>query len=468
MSIRKRLIITSKDQNPDSGNDLLSEKADSGVFSKIFGGASGVSDVRLSLRSLVFGLALLTGLIGFLVFQTFFATAGPQVESLNKPSVSTQSAKNGKTQFFLGIDTSDFDIRVDVLDQTRRLDALLTSIGFTPETVVDLLEEARKKDIETLEKGHEVQIFTAKDGRKERSVLWYKISPDRLAEIKGAPFPQVNIHMLNSYTKVRAAGGIIKTSLWEAVLDRGIHYQMLDRINEALKWSVDLYHLDVGDKFKLVYDENWVENELISVGKLHAVYLETDGKEYFAYLIDNISEPGYYDKVGKPVRRTFLKAPLQYGRISSYFSAERLHPILGDVRSHGGTDYAAPTGTPILAVADGEVLVESENPNNGMFVKIRHDQIYQTQYLHMSRFAEGLQAGARVKQGQVIGYVGQTGLATGPHVCYRFSKNGVEIDPLKENIDQPVILTLEEKDRFYETRDSFAPILRRIVYFKEI
>ncbi len=354
------------------------------------------------------------------------------------------------------------------MDNDRSLGPLLTGLGFPALLRADMLEEAGKKELSTLKKGHALQIFRPKDGTKERTIVVYEISPDRIAEIKAAPFPQVNIHLRNTYTKLRSAGGIIKTTLWEAVLDRGIHYQVLDRMNEALKWSVDLYHLNTGDKFKVIYDEYWVDDELVSIGKLHAVYLKTGGKEYYAFLLDDVSEPGYYDQTGKPVRRTFLKAPLKYGRISSYFSPERLHPVLGDVRAHKGTDYAAPAGTPILAVADGDVETVSETANNGKFVKIRHDAVYETQYLHMSGFAEGMKAGLRVQQGQVIGFVGQTGLATGPHVCYRFWKNGEQVDPRLEAIDQPVLMTLREEDYFLQQKDSLLPLLRKVIYFEGI
>jgi murein DD-endopeptidase MepM/ murein hydrolase activator NlpD len=181
----------------------------------------------------------------------------------------------------------------------------------------------------------------------------------------------------------------------------------------------------------------------------------------------------FYDENGNALKRSFLEKPLKYGRLSSKFNKNRLHPVLKVAKAHLGTDFAAPQGTPIIATADGVILEASFSKYNGNYVKVKHDKMYTTQYLHMSKFAKGLKRGTKVKQGQIIGYVGATGLATGPHVCYRFWKNGTQVDPFRENLKFARALDPSDQRRFSSqlniVNNEFAKIRpwNHTNYFKE-
>jgi murein DD-endopeptidase MepM/ murein hydrolase activator NlpD len=164
------------------------------------------------------------------------------------------------------------------------------------------------------------------------------------------------------------------------------------------------------------------------------------------------------------MKRAFLKAPVKFSRISSRYSNRRFHPVLKRYKGHYGTDYAAPHGTPIVAVANGVVTATSYTKNNGNYVKLRHDDVYETQYLHMQRFARGIRPGVHVSQGDVIGYVGATGLATGPHVCFRFWKNGRQVDHLRENLPPPEPMPDEDIPAFEKVKADILPFLRDPVY----
>jgi len=256
-------------------------------------------------------------------------------------------------------------------------------------------------------------------------------------------------------TELKAAGGKIEGSLWQAMTDAGMGNELADKMEDALQWSVDFHHFQKGDEFKLVYDQHYVEGKDAGVGRVYAAYYKSEKKEHHAIYYEGGKYKGYYDLKGRPMRNAFLKAPLRASRISSYFNLQRFHPILRRVRPHFGTDYAAPHGTPIMSIGDGTVLKASYTGGNGNFVKIRHNKTYESQYLHMSRFAKGIRPGSHVSQGQVIGYVGSTGLATGPHVCFRFWMNGKQVNHLKLNLPDPDPLPASEMEQFKVIRDKY-------------
>jgi len=232
-------------------------------------------------------------------------------------------------------------------------------------------------------------------------------------------------------TRHREVSGLVESSLFDAIEDNGLSMDLAVKLEEAFECAVDFFHLRKGDYFKIVFDEDFINGESIGVRNVHAAQFHHVKKDFYAIAFEQNGRLAYFDEQGNSMRRAFLKAPLKYTRISSRFSKSRFHPVLKYYRAHLGTDYAAPSGTPIYAVGDGVVEKACHEGGNGNNVKIRHNHVYQTQYLHMSRFAKGIRAGAHVTQGQLIGYVGSTGLATGPHLCFRFWKNGQQVDALR-------------------------------------
>jgi murein DD-endopeptidase MepM/ murein hydrolase activator NlpD len=224
----------------------------------------------------------------------------------------------------------------------------------------------------------------------------------------------------------------IQTTVFKALEDAKLSPLLATKMAEIMQYSFDFFKVKKGDIFKLVYDEQLSGHESISVSNIHAMSFEHDEKLFYAFQHEVNGKVNYYDQNGDALQKAFLRAPLKFSRISSGYTNSRFHPILKIYRPHQGIDYAAPTGTPIYTIGDGDVVEMGYNGGNGNYVKVKHNKTYTTQYLHMSKFAKDLKKGSQVKQGDVIGYVGSTGLATGPHLCFRFWKNGEQINPAKD------------------------------------
>ena len=327
------------------------------------------------------------------------------------------------------------------------------------------------RDILRLEQSAE-DIFSLRKIRSNKNLIF--ISKDSCA------FPECMIYEPSAYNYVRyhlddlecveiidrpiekeydMFGGYVETSLWNALIGNGHSPAVIDKLEDAFASTVDFYHVQRCDSFKFIFEKVFVDGKFIGYGDILAAYFLNDAGAHYSVYYENDRYEGFYDLEGRPTKSTFLRSPVRYSRISSRFNRRRFHPIKRRVIPHLGTDYAAPSGTPIRAVANGVVEKASYTKNNGKYVKLKHDKQYKTQYLHMSGFASGIKSGARVKQGQTIGYVGQTGLATGPHVCFRFWKNGKQINHLRENFPPANPMPDTELPAFFQTRDTLIKIL---------
>ena len=225
--------------------------------------------------------------------------------------------------------------------------------------------------------------------------------------------------------------GAINTSLYVDMLALGGDADLVNQLVDVFAWQVDFFGIQKGDHFKIIYDEKYVDDELVGVGKIKAGYFNHRGDSSYGFRFEQENGSDFFDAAGNSLRKEFLKAPLSFTRISSRYTGRRYHPVQKRYKAHRGTDYAAPKGTPIYAAADGRVIAAKYSRFNGNFVKIQHNGNIATQYLHMSKIASGIRSGKKVRRGQTIGYVGSTGLASGNHLCYRFWKNGVQVDALK-------------------------------------
>lgn len=234
----------------------------------------------------------------------------------------------------------------------------------------------------------------------------------------------------------KTASGVINSTLSEAMEEEGLGMSAIYELSDIYRWSIDFFRLQKGDRFKMIYTERYINDSIYAgIESIEAAVFETDKTPFYAFdfqtdSINNVSD--YYDEKGKTLRSFFLKAPVNYSRISSRFTKRRFHPVQKRWKAHKGTDYAAAYGTPIVSTANGIVEKSGYTRGNGNYVKVKHNSTYSTQYLHMTK--RKVKVGQRVKQGQVIGTVGSTGLATGPHVCYRFWVNGKQVDPYKQNL----------------------------------
>jgi len=230
-------------------------------------------------------------------------------------------------------------------------------------------------------------------------------------------------------------GGAIESSLYQSVVAQGGTPQLVNELANVYAWVIDFFGLQKGDRYKLIYTTYEVNGQHAGFGEIKAASFTHLGQERLAICYDQGEGREYFDECGQSLRKTFLKAPLHYSRISSHFSYSRLHPILKIRRPHLGVDYAAPKGTPVVSVGDGVVMKATYSGGAGRMVRIKHNSNFETAYLHLAGYGPGIKPGSQVKQGQVIGYVGSSGLSTGPHLDFRFYQNGRPIDPLK--VDPP-------------------------------
>ncbi|MFH2094162.1 MAG: peptidoglycan DD-metalloendopeptidase family protein [Bacteroidota bacterium] len=242
---------------------------------------------------------------------------------------------------------------------------------------------------------------------------------------------------VNVYTKVKKleairkqASGEIESSLWNAMAGNDLDPMLSIELSEIYAWSIDFFGLQKGDKFKVIYDEQYVDSDYVGLGKIYAACFYHLDSEFYAIPFFQDSTESFFDVNGNSLRKAFLKAPLRFSRISSRFSGNRFHPVLKIYRPHHGVDYAAPAGTPVHAIGDGVVSQMGYNGGAGNMVSIKHNSVYSTSYLHLSGYGN-IHTGEFVKQGDVIGYVGNSGLSTGPHLDFRFYKNGQAINPLQ-------------------------------------
>jgi murein DD-endopeptidase MepM/ murein hydrolase activator NlpD len=346
------------------------------------------------------------------------------------------------------------------------LGKILNEQGLSSKEIMELVQNSDKAgfSITRMRIGKNLNFLTQKNATKAGFMVYEPSPYEYIVFSLNAPF-EVKIIKRDVETRMVTSAGVLESSFWQALVDNDLSDELADGMIDVLASSVDFYHQKQGDRFKVMYEQHFVEGRAVGTGKIIAAVYERDGKEFHAF---NFDKEGlsckYYDFDGRPARKAFLKAPVKFSRISSRYDLNRLHPVLGYHKAHFGTDYAAPYGTPILAVADGVVEEAARRGGNGNFVKLRHDKTYETQYLHMQGFAKGIRAGAHVAQGQTIGYVGSTGLATGPHVCFRFWKNGQQVDHLRLNLPSPEPIKGDDLKQYETVRNNLKMQLDAVPY----
>lgn len=256
--------------------------------------------------------------------------------------------------------------------------------------------------------------------------------------------------------KRKYAEGTITSSLWNSIIESGASPMLALKLSDLYAWQVDFFGIKKGDSFRLIYDEAWIDDTtFLDIASIEGAQFFHHDREYIAVPFKQDSIREYFDEEGNSLRKQFLKAPLDFFRISSRFSNSRFHPVLKRYRAHHGVDYAAPTGTPVKTIGDGVVVAKSYQRNGaGYYLKIKHNSVYTTTYMHLSRFAKGIEKGSRVKQGDVIAYVGSTGLSTGPHLDFRVHKNNQPINPLTMEAPPSYPVKPALMDSFMLVRDN--------------
>ena len=333
---------------------------------------------------------------------------------------------------------------------------------------VDKIEQLSKSffDLKSVKAGNAYHLYFTNDSLNKLHYFIYKISEYAYFQVNFKDTLEADLIKRKVVIKTAKTSCIIKSSLWQTMKNNKLDPNLAIKLSEIFAWVVDFYRIQKGDRFKVFYEKEFVNNKVIGIGNIKAAYFENAGKKFYAFHFDNDTVNDYFNENAESLRKAFLKAPLKFSRITSGYTNKRFHPVLKTSRAHLGTDYAAPTGTPIMSVGDGTVIEARYQGGNGNYVKIMHNSVYTTQYLHMSRFAKGIRPGVHVSQGDIIGYVGSTGLSTGPHVCFRFWKNGMQVNHLKEEFPNTAPLDSAYHKDFFKFVDFYRQGFDRME-FKE-
>ena len=346
------------------------------------------------------------------------------------------------------------------VEKDDTLDKILLAGGLSRAESATLTNElARSIDVRRLRPGHLVRFHYDSRGVVD-AVQMKVIGWGELNAVRGANGFDVTAKPAEIRNVETTVSATIDRSLYEALRGAGEGPQVVQQLVDVFQWDIDFFELQRGDSFSLVVTKQYSNNDLIGYGPITAARFTHKDTTYeaFRHEMDD-GRAGYYAASGTPLRKQFLKAPLKFTRITSGFTKKRFHPVLKYFRPHNGIDYGAPVGTPVMTTADGVVVEARYSPGEGNFIRVRHSSRYDTCYLHLSRFAKGLKRGTRVTQGDVIGYVGMTGLATGPHLDYRVSDNGHWLNPLNLKSITPDPLHGESLRRFRASVAHLMPHL---------
>ena len=317
-------------------------------------------------------------------------------------------------------------------------------------------------DVRKFAVGKNFSVFYSNDSLEKAQTFIYEI--DAANYVVYNFLDSINIYRERKEvdTEIKIASGEITSSLWQTMVDNNINFNITIALSEIYAWAIDFYRIQKGDTFSVIYEEKFVDGESVGIGKVIAALFNHYNHDYYAIYFKQGETEDYFDEDANSLRKAFLKAPLKYSRISSRYSMKRFHPVQKRYKAHLGTDYAAPKGTPIMSTGDGVIQKSGYSRGNGNYVKVRHNSVYSTQYLHMSKIKSGIRKGVRVRQGDVIGYVGSTGLATGPHVCYRFWKNDKQVDALKVSVPPSLPVDKNYRAEYEKARDEMILKLMEI------
>lgn len=379
-------------------------------------------------KKIVFGIVMLIVLIAVILLITFrsendedeFNTRNDEIAEVFIPTTA------------YGIVIDSMQVFTDKVKKNQFLSDILLGYNVDYQKIDKLVKVAKPIfDVRRIRAGNEYSVLCTNDSTLQVNYFVYESSPTEYIVFDLRDSVHVHKGEKEIVRKITTASGIIESSLWNAMVDHETDPNLANELSEIYAWTIDFFGIQKGDSYKVVYEALYVEDEYIGVGKVQASLFHHADHDYYAYYFVHDSVADYFDDEANSMRRTFLKAPLRFKRISSRFSYNRMHPVLKKSMPHTGVDYAASVGTPVVTVGDGIVTFARNKGANGNMVKVKHNGTYTTAYLHLSKFGKGIKEGAHVRQGDVIGYVGSTGRSTGPHLDFRFYRNGQPVDPLK-------------------------------------
>ena len=398
-------------------------------------------------------------IIGLIVFVNLVFSCG-KVKEKEKPEPIVL-LKEPVEKYGFPVDS--FIIVYGTVGSGQYLSTILNRYGVGLGTIDTIANNSKPIfDVRKIREGNNYTVFQSRDSLRKSLYFVYENSPIDYTVYELFGSLKVYQGQKEIQYRVQTAQGVIESSLWNTMKANGLDPMLALKMEDVYAWTIDFFGLQKGDRFRLIYDEIYVDSVSIGINYIYAAQFDFYGKEIFAFRFNPNDTVGYYNESGENLQKQFLKAPLKFSRISSGFSSARLHPVLKIVRPHHGVDYAAPKGTPIMSIGEGTVISKGWSGGGGNTVKIKHNSVYTTSYMHLSGYADGIYSGARVRQGQVIGFVGSTGLATGPHLDFRVYKGGSAVNPL--TIESPPAKPVNQKymAQYTTLKDSLMKDLQKI------
>jgi murein DD-endopeptidase MepM/ murein hydrolase activator NlpD len=367
-------------------------------------------------------------------------------------------------RFLYDLPVDSFDVVQDKIGKNEFLADILLKHHVDYPTINRLANAAREVfDVRKIRYGNKYTLLLNHDSLAKARYFIYEISPVDFVIYDLGDTIHARLGAKEVAVVIDTASGIINTSLWNALIDNGDDPNLANELSEIYAWTIDFFGIHKGDSYTVIYERRLVDGENIGIGRVLAANMNHFGKDLPAFYFVQNEQGDYFDEEANSLRRTFLKAPLKFKRISSGFSYSRMHPILKYRRPHLGVDYAADHGTPVVSIGDGVVeFAKWDNGGGGRAVKIKHNGTYTTLYMHLSKYGAGIKGGAHVKQGQVVGYVGSSGMATGPHLDFRVYRNGKPIDPTKMESPPAHPVDTAYRQEFFAQRDKWRSVLRNI------
>ena len=399
-----------------------------------------------------------------LLFIALIVTIGLLLKRTEKEPVLEEIIEVETPSLKYGIPVDSFIIKEGVVANNQFLSQILNQHGVSLRTIDSIAKSSLPVfDVRRIRAGRKYTIFQTPDSLQTPRYFVYESS--NIEYFVFELFDSLRVYRGEKEVRTvnRSAGGVIKSSLWNAMRENNLDPMLAIALSDVYAWTIDFFAIQKDDRFQVVFDEIYVDSVRIGIGEIHAAEFEHYKQSLYAFRFLQNDTVGYFDDKGENLQKQFLKAPLRFSRISSGFSGGRLHPILRIVRPHYGIDYAAPSGTPVVSIGEGTVIEKAyEAGGAGNYLRIRHNSVYTSTYMHLSGYARGIAVGTRVRQGQEIGYVGSTGLSTGPHLDFRVSRNGSYIDPLRMESPPAEPINYEYMTQFYTYRDSIMNELEKI------
>jgi murein DD-endopeptidase MepM/ murein hydrolase activator NlpD len=363
-----------------------------------------------------------------------------------------------------GIDENRYTSTSDQIRPGETFSGILERYGVGTSNLNKIVQASKEViDIRRIAAGRNLTAYQTLDSLGRVDYLVYEPSALEYVVFNFTDGVSITKHDRQVTLRTRRVTGSIEGSLYGTLNRLNMSASFGEKLTDLFAHKIDFYRIRKGDNFKVIFEEKYVGDTFVGYGNIKAaVFYHGDNEPFYAFAFNQDGKVEYYDQEAKSLKSAFLKAPLKFTRISSPFSNRRFHPVLKSYRAHLGTDYAAPTGTPIYAIADGIIENAGYTSGNGNYVKLRHNRTYDSGYLHMSKIASGMRPGVKVNKGQVIGYVGSTGLATGPHLCFRFWKNGTQVDFLKEPLPSADAIDSKYLREFTIIRDMWKSMIDNI------